>query len=155
MTVYEKIAASPEKLGAFLASLTAINTPWEDAFHKAFCTGCRLDNCDEKCCPFREERNNPTWWLNQPAEDKREAAAQAENIAAWRNGRLVQEPEEIIQMQNEKPLRVHIRALRNGSPLGEVWSGENTGTRLEAVWQTVEEVKKVHPNAEISVEVEV
>ena len=38
MTVFEKVAASPETLGDFLASLAVIDTPWEDAFHKTFCT---------------------------------------------------------------------------------------------------------------------
>ncbi len=68
MTVFEKIAASPEALGDFLASLAVIDTPWEDAFHKAFCTECGRDNCDEKRCPHQAERNNPTWWLKQGEE---------------------------------------------------------------------------------------
>lgn len=72
MTVFEKIAASPEALGDFLASLAVIDTPWEDAFHKAFCTECGRENCDEKRCPFQDERDNPTWWLKLDAEREKQ-----------------------------------------------------------------------------------
>jgi len=61
MTVFEKVAASPETLGALLASLTVIDSPWESAFHKAFCADCK--QCDCGTCPHENERNNPTWWL--------------------------------------------------------------------------------------------
>ncbi len=36
MTNFEKITETPEALGELLASLTVIDSPWEDAFHKAF-----------------------------------------------------------------------------------------------------------------------
>ena len=73
MTVFEKVAASPEALGDFLASLAVIDTPWEDTFHKTFCAEGGRDNCDEKCCPFQEERDNPTWWLKLKVEPDKEA----------------------------------------------------------------------------------
>lgn len=63
MTNFEKITTSPEALGELLASLTVIDSPWEDAFHKAFCADCGRENCYGKCCPHQAERNNPTWWL--------------------------------------------------------------------------------------------
>ena len=40
MTNFEKITETPEALGELLASLTVIDSPWEDAFHKAFCADC-------------------------------------------------------------------------------------------------------------------
>ena len=63
MTNFEKITETPEALGELLASLTVIDSPWEDAFHKAFCADCKRENCDGKRCPHKAERNNPTWWL--------------------------------------------------------------------------------------------
>ena len=67
MTNFEKIAETPEALGEMLASLTVINSPWEDAFHKAFCTACGQTDCGK--CPHENERNNPTWWLNQAPKE--------------------------------------------------------------------------------------
>ena len=64
MTNFEKITETPEALGELLAYLTVIDSPWEDAFHKAFCADCKRENCDGKRCPHKAERNNPTWWLN-------------------------------------------------------------------------------------------
>ena len=51
MTNFEKITETPEALGELLASLTVIDSPWEDAFQKAFCAGCGLENCDVVECP--------------------------------------------------------------------------------------------------------
>ena len=61
MTVFEKVAASPEALGELLESLAVIESPWEKEFHKAFCAGCVKSDCGT--CPHEKERNNPTWWL--------------------------------------------------------------------------------------------
>lgn len=63
MTQFEKITASPEALGAFLASLPVLQGPWDDAFHRTFCDTCRVEDCDAEGCPHQAERNNPTWWL--------------------------------------------------------------------------------------------
>lgn len=68
MTNFEKFTETPETLGELLASLTVIDSPWEDAFHKAFCADCERENCDEKSCPHKAERNNPLWWLMQEVE---------------------------------------------------------------------------------------
>lgn len=68
MTNFEKFAETPEALGELLASLAVIDSPWEDAFHKAFCAKCERENCDGKRCPHKAERNNPLWWLMQEAE---------------------------------------------------------------------------------------
>jgi phage tail tube protein FII len=61
----------------------------------------------------------------------------------------------VRRMVEQKPLRVNIRVERRESPLGEMLTGENAETRLETAWKAMEEVKRVHPNAEISIEVEV
>lgn len=70
MTNFEKFTETPEALGELLASLTVIDSPWEDAFHKAFCADCERENCDEKSCPHKAERNNPAWWLMQEDGEK-------------------------------------------------------------------------------------
>jgi len=137
MSNFEKITASPETLGAFLASLPIATGPWDEQFHRQFCDSCKREHCEMQGCPHENVRNNPTWWLTQEGS----------------SGTRALEPGAIVTLEN--PLRVNIRAARHESPLSEMLDGENAGTRLKAAWQTVEEVRKVHPNAEISVEVEV
>lgn len=63
MTNFEKITASPEALGEFLASLTVATGPWDEEFHRVFCNSCKRENCDGKRCPHQDKRNNPLWWL--------------------------------------------------------------------------------------------
>ena len=68
MTNFEKITASPETLGTFLASLPIACGPWDEAFHGMFCDGCQAEDCDGQGCPHKVERGNPLWWLMQEAE---------------------------------------------------------------------------------------
>ena len=68
MTNFEKITASPETLGTFLASLPIASGPWDEAFHRMFCDGCQVEDCDGQGCPHKVERDNPLWWLMQEAE---------------------------------------------------------------------------------------
>lgn len=63
MTNFEKITASPEALGEFLASLPVATGPWDKEFHRAFCDSCERENCDGKRCPNQDKRYNPLWWL--------------------------------------------------------------------------------------------
>ena len=63
MTNFEKITASPEALGEFLASLPVATGPWDKEFHRAFCDSCERENCDGTRCPHQDKRNNPLWWL--------------------------------------------------------------------------------------------
>ena len=63
MTNFEKITASPEALGEFLASLPVATGPWDKEFHRAFCDSCERENCDEGRCPHQDKRYNPLWWL--------------------------------------------------------------------------------------------
>ena len=37
MSNFEKITATPEALGAFLASLPVATGPWDEEFHRTFC----------------------------------------------------------------------------------------------------------------------
>lgn len=68
MNNFEKITASPEALGTFLASLPIASGPWDEAFHRMFCDGCQVEDCDGQGCPHKVERGNPLWWLMQEAE---------------------------------------------------------------------------------------
>ena len=67
MTNFDRITASPEALGAFLASLPCLGGPWDDAFHRHFCYHCEAENCDGENCHHPAERDNPLWWLKQEA----------------------------------------------------------------------------------------
>lgn len=66
MNNYQSITASPEALAAFLGSIPAIETPWDDAFHRLYCSSCSAADCDD--CR-RPERDNPLWWLGLPAAE--------------------------------------------------------------------------------------
>lgn len=47
MNNYQSITASPEALAAFLGSIPAIETPWDDAFHRLYCSSCAAADCDD------------------------------------------------------------------------------------------------------------
>lgn len=66
MNNYQSITASPEALAAFLGSIPAIETPWDDAFHRLYCSSCAAADCDD--CR-RPERDSPLWWLGLPAAE--------------------------------------------------------------------------------------
>ena len=65
ITYFEKITASPEAMAEFLASIPALETPWDEVFQRTYCATCSADNCDAENCPHNEERNNPAWFLAQ------------------------------------------------------------------------------------------
>lgn len=67
MKNFEKIAATPEAMGAFLAALPIASGPWDVEFHRTFCNACAAENCDGENCPHNAQRNNPLWWLNRDA----------------------------------------------------------------------------------------
>lgn len=69
----------------------------------------------------------------------------------WRDGHLKMEPWAFVPTEN--PLRVHISAVREDLPI--IPAEGYKETKLEAALHAVEEVKKVYPDAEISIEVEV
>lgn len=71
MTNFEKLTASPETLGAFLASIPTTGGPWDEAFRREFCAGCGQEDC-EPTCPHQDKRDNPVWWLKQEATGHRE-----------------------------------------------------------------------------------
>ena len=66
MNNYQSITASPEALAAFLGSIPAIETPWDGAFHRLYCSSCSAADCDD--CR-RPERDSPLWWLGLPAAE--------------------------------------------------------------------------------------
>ena len=63
MNNYQSITASPEELAAFLGSIPAIETPWDDAFHRIYCDQCAAENCDN--CPNETLRGSALWYLTR------------------------------------------------------------------------------------------
>ena len=47
MDNFQSITASPEALAAFLGSIPAIETPWDEAFHRLCCSSCSAADCDD------------------------------------------------------------------------------------------------------------
>lgn len=72
MNNFQRITASREALAAFLGTIPAIETPWDDAFHRIYCSSCSAADCDD--CR-RPERDSPLWWLGLPAAEGREMNA--------------------------------------------------------------------------------
>ena len=66
MTNFEKITASPDVLGEFLASLPVATGPWDEEFHRAFCDSCELLECRAETCPYKGNRQ--LWWLMMGAK---------------------------------------------------------------------------------------
>lgn len=66
MNNFQRITASRETLAAFLGTIPAIETPWDDAFHRIYCSSCSAADCDD--CR-RPERDSPLWWLGLPAAE--------------------------------------------------------------------------------------
>lgn len=40
MNVFEKVTESPEALASLLRAIPAIETPWDEAFHRLYCSSC-------------------------------------------------------------------------------------------------------------------
>ena len=68
-TYFDQITASPAVLAEFLASIPALETPWDEAFQRTYCAACSAENCDAENCPHQAERNSPAWFLAQEVED--------------------------------------------------------------------------------------
>ena len=66
MNIFDRITASPQALADFLQAISAINTPWDDAFHRIYCDHCAAENCDN--CPNEALRGSALWYLTLPAE---------------------------------------------------------------------------------------
>lgn len=66
MNVFEKVTESPEALASLLRAIPAIETPWDNAFHRLCCSSCSAADCDD--CR-RPERDSPPWWLGLPAAE--------------------------------------------------------------------------------------
>lgn len=64
--IYCRIMFDDETLAAFLGTIPAIETPWDDAFHRLYCSSCSAADCDD--CR-RPERDSPLWWLGLPAAE--------------------------------------------------------------------------------------
>lgn len=68
-TYFEQITASQEALAEFLASIPALDTPWDGLFQRTYCAACSAENCDAENCPHQAERNSPAWFLAQEVAD--------------------------------------------------------------------------------------
>ena len=68
-THFEQITASQEALAEFLASIPALDTPWDGLFQRTYCAACSAENCDAENCPHQAERNSPAWFLAQEVAD--------------------------------------------------------------------------------------
>lgn len=77
MTRFKQIAASPASMANFLSSLPTLKGPWDEAFDKAFCSTCGVQDCNAEGCPHQQIRDNVIlWWLRLSSE-----AADAEETA--------------------------------------------------------------------------
>lgn len=68
-SVFEAVTKDAATLATLLGSLPVLEAPWDDEFHKRFCSLCDAENCDTENCPNNAFRNNPTWWLALDASE--------------------------------------------------------------------------------------
>ena len=63
MNVFEKVTESPEALASLLRAIPAIETPWDEAFHRLYCSSCSAADCDACRRPERDSplRSSPTF----------------------------------------------------------------------------------------------
>lgn len=66
MNNFQRITASREALATFLGTIPAIETPWDDAFHRIYCSSCSAADCDD--CR-RPERDSPLHEGTPPLAD--------------------------------------------------------------------------------------
>ena len=120
MTNFEKITASPETLGEFLASLPVASGPWDEEFHRAFCDSCELLECGPETCPHKG--NRPLWWLNQAAEGQ-------SRIVMW-----------VKRDGYRKAMEEFAGKIREARSEREQTTGDKTFTHLEALLTELVEV---------------
>ena len=120
MTNFEKITASPEALGEFLASLPVATGPWDEEFHRAFCDSCKLLECGPENCPHKG--NRPLWWLNQAAEGQ-------SRIVMW-----------VKRDGYRKAMEEFAGKIREARSEREKTTGDKTFTHLEALLTELVEV---------------
>ena len=62
-TVFEAVTKDTPTLAALLGSLPVLEAPWDDEFHKRFCSSCDAENCDAENCPNNASPHSPAWSL--------------------------------------------------------------------------------------------
>lgn len=131
MTNFEKITASPDVLGEFLASLPVATGPWDEEFHRAFCDSCELLECRPETCPHKGGR--PLWWLmmgnttKEKGERRMELTRKGNDLLDKAEDVILQGVERLLEMQEKmtgedcRNLQTlvctagRIQAIRNGN----------------------------------------
>lgn len=67
MTNYERLTASPDTLGAFLATLPVTDVPGTRPFKRSSAPDAHKRTVSQ-AAPHQDKRNNPAWWLMQETE---------------------------------------------------------------------------------------
>ena len=67
MNNFDKITESQETLAEFLEELNCVDTPWDNAFYRAFCDNCTAENCEGEDCQHAEQQDKAYWWPMQEA----------------------------------------------------------------------------------------
>ena len=117
MKNFERIAGSPEALGAFLASMPVANAPWDDEFHKQFCADCLYLGCDS--CPHEQFRNNPLWWLNkETAQEAPDYEFSPEDVAAIERMAQMEQAHDFPLMVIPDEDKGTLTITKGGVPLG-------------------------------------
>lgn len=66
MTEFQRITASEDAMATMLEGLPTMSGPWDDAFHRAYCATCQMEDCAGENCPHQEiRRARIRWWMKQ------------------------------------------------------------------------------------------
>lgn len=84
MTKFDQITTSTSTLATFLAALPTMKGPWDEAFDKAFCSSCAVQDCNEEGCPYQKIRDAAIlWWLTTPADGEVESGKEQATADLW------------------------------------------------------------------------
>lgn len=128
MTNFKTITETPRTLGDFLSQLPVARGPWDEEFHRIFCSTCKRTSCDGDGCPYEGERNNPTWWLMMEAKKE-------QYVWKWMGG------------DKESKLKMHIHVEKRNDTVGAALDVDERD--LKRAFQIAEKVREANPDVEI------
>lgn len=117
MNIFEKITESPEALASLLRAIPAIETPWDEAFHRLYCSSCSAADCDACRRPERDITPQPGDvvfydWQDSGSGDDRGAADHV-GIVSSVSGRVLKVIEgNFSNSVKERTLEVNGKYLR-------------------------------------------
>ena len=120
-TVFEAVTKDAATLAALLGSLPVLEAPWDDEFHKRFCSSCDAENCDAENCPNNAFRNNPGFQRKE--EEKK--GCEIIQVKAWDYPALMEAYAKVEHYARYESVPVVIHVTEVTQPQGHSTSGSH------------------------------